>query len=1541
MKAIAYALLVAVYILRARCEEQCSLPADCFTKWEEVCGELFPSSLCNVMCPKGCNLGERIRGTGTYTGDSAICRAYVHATGTDGGFVAAMGTEDKRFFIGSSLNGISSESTGARSTSFAFLEEENECGGCQLGEICTDVGDGKKACVLPLDCNANWDNSCEDYNRNGTCLVMCPAGCTRGSSVWGTDIYRTASSICRAAVHSNADLAKGGIVTVVAQGEQASLAGTHRNGVGTMGHYGDIDQSFSIARSSEACGGCEAFETCQDLGDGQFGCVLSLDCRQTWEDSCKVRYGQEKCRVLCPEGCKNGGGIYGSDIYTSNSAVCRAAAHAIPDMKNGGVVNVLSQGQQQGFAGTVRNEIGSGAYYKPKPETFSFVETTSACATAGTPCGPEQTCQDVGDGKLGCVLQLDCRIYWGITCKSHYGDGPCRVICPSGCKSGGGVWGTDIYSNVSAVCRAAVHAVPDLNEGGVVTALPQGEQVHFASTVRNEVTTGRMFKRWPETFSFAEATSACKEAGLNCEPHQTCHVHEDGKKSCVMAVDCYSRWSDTCKFQHGEDNCRVQCPAGCFKGGSVHGSDVYTNTSAVCRAAVHAISGMKSGGLVTATAQGGRLTFPGSVRNDVSSGNFHRKWDESFAFVETTSACAAAGLTCAPHETCVEMGEKEPPVCAMQLDCWVKWADTCKHLYGDKPCPVKCPSGCTRGGGVWGTDVYHNNSAVCRAAIHAIADMKEGGVVTALPQGEQLYLSGMAKNGVSSGRFHRRWPETFSFAETASACDAAGIKCEPFQTCAEDKDGKLGCAMQLDCYAKWTDTCKYHFGQGECKVLCQAGCSRGGGIYGADVYHNGSAVCRAAVHAIASQNEGGVVTAVPQGATNYLAGLVRNGAGSGRNHRGWGETFRFLETTSACAEAGLKCEPFQTCADVGDGKLACALATDCYSNWGQICEHNFGAEACKVMCPEGCSRGGGVVGADVYFNTSSVCRAAVHAISTMSEGGVVTALPQGEQLNFPGIERNGVGSGGYHRRWPKSFSFAEAGKACADAGIKCAPYQSCVEVSEGKLGCVIALDCHVRWAETCKHRFGDEPCSVQCRPGCARGGSVWGSAMYHNHSSVCRAAVHSIGSIQNGGVVTALSQGEQLTFAGTVRNGVSSGGYHRRHAESFSFAEANDACAAAGIKCEPYQTCVNVTEGQLGCALDLDCHVKWADTCKHRFGNDECKVQCRSGCARGGGVWGSAMYHNNSAVCRAAVHSMGGIQKGGVVTALSQGEQRAFSGTVRNGVSTGGYHRRYPESFSFAEANDECAAAGIKCEPYQTCVNVTEGQLGCALDLDCYIKWADTCEHRFGNDECKVNCRAGCARGGSIWGTDIYHNNSAVCRAAAHAIQEVSEGGVVTAKGEGNQVSFAGTVRNSITSHGFHRSWPSAFSFVETTAGCEGCESFQTCKDLGGGNMGCVYELDCYSHWSKTCKHRFGTEPCRVWCRSGCTRGSRVYGTDFYAPYSGICPAGRHVNGQDGGLVTFVAGEEKSSLTGSARNGITSYNAGAQEETFIVQVVAK
>ncbi len=182
------------------------------------------------------------------------------------------------------------------------------------------------------------------------------------------------------------------------------------------------------------------------------------------------------------------------------------------------------------------------------------------------------------------------------------------------------------------------------------------------------------------------------------------------------------------------------CPASATQDGTVWGTDTYTDDSAVCPAARHAGVIGPRGGSVTFTIQPGLGSFAGSVRNGVSSSNYG-PWDGSYSFSEP-GVVGVSGVNTNQVAQC--------PATASQ---W-RGRRSGTRCY----CP---PSATATQGTVWGSDIYTDDSAICRAALHAGVIARSGGAVLITPLPGRSSYAGSARNGVSTTSYGS-WPGSFS-----------------------------------------------------------------------------------------------------------------------------------------------------------------------------------------------------------------------------------------------------------------------------------------------------------------------------------------------------------------------------------------------------------------------------------------------------------------------------------------------------------------------------------------------------------------------------------------------------------------------------------------------------------------------------------------------------------------------------------------------------------------------------------------------------------
>lgn len=155
--------------------------------------------------------------------------------------------------------------------------------------------------------------------------------------LWGVDIYSDDSSICRAARHAGAVTPGGGTVRVTPRGPQQSYPGAQRNGIVSLS-YGPFPRSFSVAASEAS--------SSVDLNQ----------CPATFQEY-RTSGGGLSC--VCTAAQTAQGEVWGSDVYTDDSSICRAALHAGAIPRSGGPVRLRAARGRQSYAGSTRNGVRS------------------------------------------------------------------------------------------------------------------------------------------------------------------------------------------------------------------------------------------------------------------------------------------------------------------------------------------------------------------------------------------------------------------------------------------------------------------------------------------------------------------------------------------------------------------------------------------------------------------------------------------------------------------------------------------------------------------------------------------------------------------------------------------------------------------------------------------------------------------------------------------------------------------------------------------------------------------------------------------------------------------------------------------------------------------------------------------------------------------------------------------------------------------------------------------------------------------------------
>jgi LCCL domain-containing protein len=193
-------------------------------------------------------------------------------------------------------------------------------------------------------------------------------------------------------------------------------------------------------------------------------------------------------QVACPPGCEASGSLWGTDIYTADSGICRAGIHAGLITPGGGVVTVRIEPGQPAYRGSVRYGIQSSDYGQYGKSYVLFGSGQPAAGPPQNQYPPPPPNQYPAQGQYppqnqypaAQAIEAGCS-YSGNQIRGDIGSSH-LVNCPPGCSSRGGLWGTDIYTADSGVCRAAIHAGLITDGGGnVVVTLDPGRPAYRGS----------------------------------------------------------------------------------------------------------------------------------------------------------------------------------------------------------------------------------------------------------------------------------------------------------------------------------------------------------------------------------------------------------------------------------------------------------------------------------------------------------------------------------------------------------------------------------------------------------------------------------------------------------------------------------------------------------------------------------------------------------------------------------------------------------------------------------------------------------------------------------------------------------------------------------------------------------------------------------------------------------------------------------------------------------------------------------------------------
>ena len=303
-------------------------------------------------------------------------------------------------------------------------------------------------------------------------------------------------------------------------------------------------------------------------------------------------------------------------------------------------------------------------------------------------------------------------------------------LCPPN-GSPATVWGSDTYSDDSSICTAAAHSGRITRQAGgrVQIQIAPGLPAYAATTRAGETT--RTYGAFPGSFTVVGGP----RPGLVAVPVATAEpaVQIPGTPPNVV-VAAGGPWTEKAVAHRGANGTSFtqECPPNGTLA-AVWGTDVYTDDSSICSAAVHAgrIT-LAQGGAVTVFVHPGRPSYAGSARSGVSSLPF-AVFPGSFAFTPTVA----------------------PPVLppdGVEAITWTANATRFRAMARSRH-EVWCPPDGTPAA-VWGRGPFTDDSSICTAAVFAgRITLERGGIVHLKPKPGRAHYEGAERNGVTTRDF--------------------------------------------------------------------------------------------------------------------------------------------------------------------------------------------------------------------------------------------------------------------------------------------------------------------------------------------------------------------------------------------------------------------------------------------------------------------------------------------------------------------------------------------------------------------------------------------------------------------------------------------------------------------------------------------------------------------------------------------------------------------------------------------------------------------
>ena len=193
-----------------------------------------------------------------------------------------------------------------------------------------------------------------------------------------------------------------------------------------------------------------------------------------------------------------------------------------------------------------------------------------------------------------------------------------KFRCPSD-GAAAVIYGSDVYTDDSSICTAAVHAGRfTLESGGVVSIEIRPGRSTYGSTIRHGIKSVN-FGQYGRSFVILN-TDTFRHKSIKDRGESTPEATDNEDGSDVTPID----WETSAGGFKGEagQTYKFRCPSN-GTASVIYGSDVYTDDSSICTAAVHTgLITLRHGGVVTIEIRAGRSTYGSTTRHGIKSINF-------------------------------------------------------------------------------------------------------------------------------------------------------------------------------------------------------------------------------------------------------------------------------------------------------------------------------------------------------------------------------------------------------------------------------------------------------------------------------------------------------------------------------------------------------------------------------------------------------------------------------------------------------------------------------------------------------------------------------------------------------------------------------------------------------------------------------------------------------------------------------------------------------------------------------------------------------